>query len=136
MKYKFIEHTADVQFIAYGQTLEEAFNNSVLAMTKSICDDEIQKKKKIKIKITGENLESLLYNFLEELIVLFDSEGFLVSMIEVMKIDEKKKTLNCVLVGDSEGKYEIFSHVKAITYSEMFIRKEKNKYVVQVTLDV
>jgi len=44
MKYKFMEHTADIQFQAFGKTLEESFSNSALALTKSITDDSISKK--------------------------------------------------------------------------------------------
>src|SRR3989344_5902493 len=31
-KYKFLEHTADAKFQAFGATLEEAFSNAALAM--------------------------------------------------------------------------------------------------------
>ncbi len=136
MKFEFLEHTADVKFRAYGKTLEEVFENSVLAMIKSICEDKVKKKKEIKIKIKGKDLEGLLYNFLEELIFLFDSEGFLVAGLKEMKIDLERKELNCILLGDKAESYEIFSHVKAITYNEMFVKKVNNKYVVQVVLDI
>ncbi len=136
MKYEFIEHTADVEFRAYGKTLMEVFTNAAIATTKSICEKEIKEDRGIKIEVEGRDLESLLYNFLEELIILFDSEGFLVSNVKKMKIDEEEKTLSCVLIGDSEGSYEIFSHIKAITYNEMFVRKENGVWICQVTLDV
>ena len=32
MKYRYLSHTADVKFRAYGQNLEEAFVNAALAM--------------------------------------------------------------------------------------------------------
>ena len=136
MKYEFIEHTADVEFRAYGKTLMEVFTNAAIATTKSIYEKEIKEDRGIKIEVEGRDLESLLYNFLEELIILFDSEGFLVSNVKKMKIDEEEKTLSCVLIGDSEGSYEIFSHIKAITYNEMFVRKENGVWICQVTLDV
>ena len=33
MKFKYLEHTADCKFQAFGKTLEEAFTNSALAMS-------------------------------------------------------------------------------------------------------
>ena len=36
MKYKFLEHTADVKFRAYGNGLEEAFSNAALALKQTI----------------------------------------------------------------------------------------------------
>jgi SHS2 domain-containing protein len=135
MKFKFIEHTADIQFRAYGKSLEEIFRNATEALTKSICEDKIKNKKKIRISVKGNDLENLLYNYLEELIVLFDSEGFILSKVLKIKIDKKNLKLDCEVVGDS-GDYEVYSHVKAITYNEMFVRKEKGNWICQVTLDV
>ena len=38
MKHKFLPHTADVKFRAYGKSLEEAFSNAALALTEVIAD--------------------------------------------------------------------------------------------------
>ncbi len=147
MKYEFIEHTADVQFKAYGKSLEEVFSNCAYAFVESICKEDVLKKKKIKFNVQGNDLENLLYNFLEELLFLFDSEGFILSKILKMKIDEKNLKLNCEIIGDS-GDYEVYSHVKAVTYNSMFVRKEIGKketeesgqeeggWIAQVVLDV
>lgn len=135
VNYEFIEHTADIQFKAYGKTLEEAFSNCAYAMVESICKDKIKENKKIKFEVKGKDLESLLYNFLEELLVLFDSEHFILSKVLRIKIDKENFSLNCEVVGDS-GDYEVYSHIKAVTYNEMFVRKEEGKWVAQVTLDV
>ena len=136
MKYKFLEHTADVKFRAYGETLEKAFVNSSEALVHSICQDEIKKSKIKKISIKGKNLENLLYNFLEELIYLFDSEQFILAKIKSLKLNEKELILNAELEGENAKNYEIYSHIKAVTYNEMFIKKEKGFWVCQVVLDV
>jgi len=38
--------------------------------------------------------------------------------------------------GDTETKYEIFGHVKAITYSDMYILEESDFVVVQAVPDL
>jgi len=134
MEYKFIEHTADIQFQAFGKTIEESFNNSALAMTKSITDDTIKSKIEKKITVTGHDLESLLYNFLEELLVLFDSEYFILAKVSEIKIEDFK--LTAILLGDLASGYEIHLDIKAITYNEMFIRLRNDIWTTQVTLDV
>lgn len=134
MKFKFLEHTADIKFQAFGKTIEEVFENSAKAMFKSMTDDKIKKKIKKKINLSGKNKESLLYNFLEELLFLFDSEGFFVSEIE--KLEIKDGRLKAVISGDRAENYEINIDVKAVTYNEMFVRQEKGKWVSQVVLDV
>lgn len=136
MKYKFLEHTADIKFQAFGKDLEEVFANCVLALGKSIYDRKVKSKMKKKIKVKGKDLENLLYEFLEEFLVLFDSEGFLVSEIKKIKVDEKNFGIECEVLGDSSENYEIEMHVKSVTYNEMFVKKKNNKWVAQVVLDV
>ena len=74
-------------------------------------------------------------NFLEELLFLLDTENFFVSEIKV-KIDEKKNELEAELKGDDSNNYEAKIDVKAVTYNEMFVKKEKGKWVTQVVVDV
>ncbi|MBU0957218.1 MAG: archease [Nanoarchaeota archaeon] len=132
--WKYFKHTADIKFQAFGKTKEECYVNAGLAFVKSMVDEDVKSVKKKKIKVKGNDDVSLLYNFLEELLVLLDSEEFVVSKIEKMKIDSGK--LSCEISGDKASNYEFHIDVKAITYSEMFVKKEKSKYVCQVVLDV
>jgi len=136
MKFKFFPHTADVKFRAYGKNLEEVFENSIYAVFRSLTDEKIIEKKKIKIKVSGRGLDNLLYNFLEEILFLIDAKNFFVRRVLNLKIDEKKFKLRAEFVGDDGENYEIFSHVKAVTYNEMFVKKIGDKWFVQVVLDV
>ena len=135
MKYEFLEHTADVKYRAYGKTLSSCFSNSAIAMFKAMYSEKIENKIKKKIKVSGKDLERLLYNFLEELLILLDSENFFVSKIKV-QVDKKKLELTADVFGDDASKYEIGLQVKAVTYNEMFVKKLKGEYVSQVVLDV
>ena len=135
MKYKFLQHTADVKFRAYGKTLNECFENSAVAMFKAMYTKKVKGKLKKEIKIRGKNLESLMYSFLEELIILLDSKDFFLSDIKV-KIDEKNLTLKAIISGDYAKNHDISLQVKAVTYNEMSVQKIKENWVCQVVLDV
>ncbi len=133
-KFSFLEHTADIKFQAFGKTREEVFENCALALSNALYDGKIKEKKTYKIKTQGDDNESLLYNFLEELLFLFDTENFLLSSVKEIKIKDNKITAK--LIGDNSEKYEIKTYIKAVTYNDMFIKKEKNKFTAQVVLDV
>ncbi len=139
MKYKFLEHTADMKFQAFGKTIEEAFENSALAMFSVMYDGKVKPVIAKKIKVKGKDFESLLYNFLEELLFLLDSENFFLASCKV-KIDKKNFELTAELKGDKAENYKFNLDVKAITYNEMFVKKEKlkgkDKFICQVVLDV
>jgi len=134
-KFKFLEHTADVKFQAFGKKVEEVFENSALAFKEAVCGKRKIKEEKEKIiKVNGRDFESLMYVFLEKILYLLEAEGFLISKVKEIKIN--KFTLKAVLVGDSAKNYKFTNSVKAITYSEMFIKKQKGKWIGQVVVDV
>jgi len=135
-KFKFLEHTADIKFQAFGKNLEEVFENSTIAMFKVMSDKKIKPLIKKKIKVNGKDLENLLYNFLEELIFLLDSKNFFLARINKIKINEKKLTAEAEISGDNVEKYETKLDVKAITYNEIFVKKIGKNWVAQVVLDV
>lgn len=136
-KFKFLEHTADIKFQAFGKTLKEVFENSVLALKEILVGSEkVKKNIKKNISVKGGDYESLLYNFLEEFLVLFDSERFILSEIKNIKISQKDLKLKAEVIGDDAEDYQINEHIKAITYNEMFIKKGKGKWISQVVVDV
>jgi SHS2 domain-containing protein len=134
-KFKFLEHTADVKFLAFGKTKEEAFENSALALKESMCGKtRIKEEEEKKIKAKGNDSESLLYMFLEEILFLLDAENFIISKIKSLKISGNK--INAVILGDNAKNYHFTNKVKAITYNDMLIEKNKGKWTVQAVLDV
>ena len=139
MKYRFLEHTADAKFQAFGRTLEEAFINSALATSSLMWDwKTIEKRKKYQIEIKGKDLEQLLINFLEEILYLLDSRMFLLGSVDELKVENKENqySLRAQFWGDTlSDKYTVFGDVKAITYNEMEI-KENDHFVIQVVVDV
>ena len=132
MKYKFLEHTADAKFQAFGKTLEEKFANAALAMFSIMVDTKKVKhliEKKINIK--GEDKKSLLYNFLEELLFLLDTKSFLLNKVKKIKIENN--SLKAIVVGDFvKEEYKLLGEVKAVTYNDM----EITNTFVQVVVDL
>ncbi len=137
MKFKFLPHTADIKFQAWGKTIEEVFENSALALFNSLTHKKVKSKKKIVVRADGNDLEGLMYNFLEEFLFLLDSENFIGSKIDEVKLDREKFTILAKVSGDcfKGNEYEI-SHIKAITYSDMEITHLPDRWTAQVVLDV
>lgn len=139
MKHKFLKHTADVKFQAFGKNLEEAFSNAAIATFEVITKTKkVEKKVTKKIELKAENKEALLYKWLEELLFLLDTEFFVLNSIKKIKITKDKQyILKAEVLGDKfQDEYELRGAVKAVTYNEMFIKEQKGKAVVQVVLDI
>jgi SHS2 domain-containing protein len=135
MKFKFLKHTADIKFQAFGKNVEEVFENSALALKESICGKiKIKSDFKKEIRISGKDFESLLYKFLEEIIYLLEGEKFVISKIK--KIEIKNLKLTAEILGDKTANYKFTNQVKAVTYNDMFVEEKNKKWIAQVVLDV
>ncbi len=140
MKYKFLDHTADVMFEAYGKNLNEVFRNSALAVFDVQCNlKNVRGKIKKKIKLKNSVVGDLLFDFLEELIYLKDAKYLLFGKFDV-KIKETKGEyiLDVIAYGEkiNPKKHELKTDVKAITLHEFFLKKVKDGWKCKVLLDI
>jgi SHS2 domain-containing protein len=138
-KFEFFDVTADVGYKAYGNTLEEAFENAALAMFEVMTDtDTIDPEIKREIKVESEDEYALLYDWLSEFLVILDSEFLVFSKFDV-KIEKngEEYVLNGTAWGEefNPEKHESRAEVKAVTYHLMNIKKD-NVHMVKVILDI
>jgi len=143
-KYTFFDKTADAKFQAFGNTLGEAFKNaqeamvSVMYSLEELSSYEFDEQGR-DIIVEGENLENLLYSFLEEIIFLMNAEFFvgLVEKIQIIHTGNLYK-LKAILRGTQAINLESHGEIKAVTYNEMFVKHdvENGKYTVQVVVDL
>ena len=138
-RYEFLSHTADTKLVAFGKNIEEAFSNAAIGLTSLLTEvDKIKPLIKKEVKKESKKKETLLYEFLEELLFLLDAEGFILNKVEKIKIrqDKDKYKLEAVLAGDEVKKYKTHGDIKAITYHEMLIKQEKDKVRIEVVPDI
>jgi len=138
-KFKYLQHTADAKFQAFGDTVEEAFSNAALAMVSLMWDPEkIEAEIEYKLCVTGRDEKQLLINFLEDILFKLDSKMFLLKTVEKICLVEENNqfSLEAALGGDTfSERYETFGEVKAVTYNEMEIVKN-HSVMVQVVVDM
>lgn len=140
-KFEWVEHPADIGFRAFGRDLEEAFENAAFALTEIVTDTEkIEQKREVSIRLDAEDLEALLFDWLDYFIYLFDAEDFVASAFEVEQIIEKKDgyTLEAKAWGEqfNPEKHGPGTEVKAVTYHLMEIQHGPERCSVQVILDI
>ena len=124
--YEYFEVTADIGFRAYGNDLNEAFENASLAMFNIITDtDGVLPKNEISFEITSEDEVSLLYDYLEELLFFHEVEFMLFSEFHV-KIDEDLN-LKATIRGEAIDweRHERKTEIKAITFHMMDVKKSE-----------
>ena len=135
-KYEYFEATADIGLKAYGNDMEEAFENAGMAIFNIISDTSgITPERKIEFEVTSEDDVSLLYDFLEELLFYHETEFMLFSQFDV-KIDENFH-LKAKIMGEEIDweRHERKTEIKAITFHKMAVKK-RDHVEVQAIVDL
>ncbi len=140
-KFEFLEHTADAYIAAYGRSLAEAFENAALAMFETMTDtSKVEPKIEDEIEVEGFDEQSLLYNWLESLIVKFEMTGNLYSKFKITDIEKTEGgfRLKAKVWGEqfNPEKHPQKVGIKAVTYHRMEIKKEPEKVTVKFLLDL
>ena len=138
--HKFLDHTADVFFVAKAETLPQLFEQCALAVEESMVDvTKVKAKQKQKILVEHEKIEGLLFDFLDELLFFKDYKQLVFSKFEIT-IEEKngKQELLCFASGE---KLDLTRHdprvdVKAITMHMFEVKQVDKGWKAQVLIDI
>jgi len=128
--FEFLDHTADVQIHSWGPTLKEAFEQAGIAMTGYMTEiDKVDINPELEpreAEVNAEDLESLLYQFLEEILFIFSTEFIIFKRVTILEFD--RQTFRIKFHGHGEAwnreKHPQGTEIKAITYSAMQIMPE------------
>ncbi|CAB4035498.1 Hypothetical predicted protein [Paramuricea clavata] len=124
----------------WGDDLKEAFEQVGLAMYGYMTElHTVDAERTETIIAEGDDLLSLLFHFLDELLFLFCAEPFFIGQeIEIMEFDKD----NLKIIADVHGEtFDLDKHpqgteVKAITYSNMQVYDDEEKHEVYVIIDI
>lgn len=138
--FHYIEHVSDAMAEAHGRTLSEVFANSAKALVNIVCDlSKIDLNKSVIVETEGFDQISLLYNWLEKVLLTLLVDNMALANFEVTierSRDKYKLTSMCRGEGFSEQKHHYKVEVKAITYHEMKIFKRNDMFIVQFLVDL
>ena len=140
-RFEFLEHTADAYVAAYGATLEEAFENAALATFEVMTDTKkIAQKIEDRVKVEASDEQALLYTWLEQLLINFETKGNLYSRFKISKIEQTKKGFMFIarMFGESFNpeRHPQKVGIKAITYHRMEIDRKPGMVSVKFILDI
>eukprot|EP01084_Bolivina_argentea_P279406 477666_1 len=140
IKYEYLDHTADIQLHSWGNTISESFEQIGISMFGYMTElESIDYIKSFEINAKGHDLHSLLFHFLDEFLVAFGCENYLLFRdIEIVQFDIKNFSIKAIGYGEEMDlkKHEQGTEVKAITYSAMQIKQTENRTDCWVVVDI
>ncbi len=143
MPYRYLEDiaTADVAFEARGKDLEELFLAAADATMNVMVSDlsTIGKKEELKFVVEHEELDLLLFNFLQELVFFKDARRLLLRVVSaVIEKGTDGFTLSAWAAGEEldPEKHDLIVDVKAVTLYRFALHETEDGWMATVVLDI
>ena len=134
--FEIVNHTADVGIIAYGADISQAFSNAARALFSLITElDDVEEFLHRDIELVAPDKESLLVEWLNELICLFDAENIVFKRFDVIQLNNTQLKARSHGEKVDSSKHRLKTGIKAATYHMLRIDKG-NGCRVQVLLDI
>jgi protein archease len=135
--FEIINHTADIGIVAYGSDVEELFSNAALALFSLITEPEsVEEKLHLNLVVGSEDRDSLLVEWLNELIYFFDANHILFNRFDIESLTHNELKATCYGEDFDPMKHKIKRGVKAATYHMLKLDKNSDGYKAQIILDI
>jgi len=139
MTYRYLEHTADVGVEVLAPSLRDAFAEAGVALFGIMTDvTKFSPKSSVEISVSGHDLKSLLYEWLEELIYLFDTSEMVIVRIDVQKLQDDPPSIEGLGWGErfDPSRCPGGTEVKAITYHRMEVETSEKGALIRYFVDI
>ncbi len=142
MKFRFVDHTADVEFIAYGKNEDELFSNALLAIFETVADTAALsrsdgRKLRVTVKEKADSLEDLLWYTLQHTLSITESRRVFAYEVDRIEVKEENGSFSCdakIYAKEKKNEYSKLA-VKGVSKYGMEIKKGK-EMEAKVVVDV
>ena len=139
-EFKILEHTADIGIEAYGKTKREVFTNAAKGMFEIIAGETKNLKENFydKIKLEADNLEGLLFVWLNELLYISETKLVILNKFKIKELSDFQIEAGVKGIKIDPPFVKIKKEIKAVTYHRLEIKKdeESSLWRVQLIFDI
>ncbi len=135
--YRQIPHTADLAWRLWGESLPKLFENAGRALSATLTDLRSLRPAEVRqVSLTSSDQEALLVDWLNHLLYLFDTDGFLGRDFQVNSLNGD--SLSAKVTGDifDASRHPSKTGIKAATYHHLEIVPEDEGWQATVVLDL
>ena len=132
-----INHTADDGYEIIADSLEELFYEAGYELLDMLYDRKtISEKDTKEINLESPSLDMLLHDFLAELLEIAQYQLFPIKRIEILELSDQN--LRAKVYGEpfDPKKHKFRLEIKAVTYHQLAVKKQGNKWFGRVIFDL
>jgi SHS2 domain-containing protein len=135
--FEILEHTADLGFRVTASTLPELFAAAGEALVAVALDpSRAEQKQEYPIETTGEDYESLLVNWLNEVVYLLDGARVTPARLIVDELADSRVRGRAFGEPRDNAKHPHRIVVKAATYHQLRLERSGGQWRAEVFLDI
>ena len=137
MRFRTIEHTADIGIEVEADNLGELFEGVAAAMFSLMVDpDTVRQTVERELSLEAGDLEELLFMWLNELLFVLYADGLLFSGFKVKDIGEDRLVATAIGEKLDPQRHRLDEEIKAATYHEMMVERGDDGWKARVIFDV
>jgi len=135
--YETFEHTADIGLLARGRSAEELLVHAAEGLVNLIVDPEgLREETHLQVSLTAPDREALLVAWLNELLYLLDTQGFLPRRCRITRLSDTDLTAELVGEAVDPKRHSVRRMVKAATYHGLRVDHVDGQWEARVILDL
>lgn len=136
-QFEVTDHTADIGITAYGASQDELMANAARGMMSLMTDcSSIGGGTSKKVELHGSDEVALLVDWLNELLYIFDVERLLFGNFIIDVSGGNKLVATCTGEKYDPAKHRLKREIKAATYHNLYIVREKGIYSASIIFDI
>ncbi len=139
-EFEILEHTADIGIAAYGKNKEQVFINAARGMFEIIAGENKNLKENFydKIKLEADNLEGLLFAWLNELLYIGETRLVILNKFQIRELSDFQIKAEVRGAKINPPSIKIEKEIKAVTYHRLEIKKDEESglWRAQVIFDI
>ena len=136
-RYRQIAHTADIAYRIDGDSLAEIYVNAAHALVATMTDRrQLRTKETRNIEVEAPDREALLVTWLNYLLYLYDVDGFLGRIFEILELSEERLRARARGEAFDPERHLGKTAVKAATYHHLEISPRNHGWQATVIFDL
>ncbi len=135
--FEVIEHTADIGFRVRAATPEELFARAGEALMSLAFElDNVEERQSCEISAKGWDWESLMVNWLSEVLFVLDARRLLLRRFEVTRISPEAVEGRGYGEPCNPERHRAKLIIKGVTYHQLVVEQRPEGWYAQVILDI